>query len=133
MSLSPVASRHLFNNFCFEKIWLNLLKNYNGMKLIELNIGKIAELCKKYKVKRLFVFGSILTEKFNAESDVDFSVDFDRESIENEKLDWADIFFDLIDELQIVLGRKVDLVVDSNVSNSYFRKELDSTKKLIYG
>ena len=110
-----------------------MLKNYNGMKLIELNIGKIAELCKKYKVKRLFVFGSILTEKFNAESDVDFSVDFDRESIENEKLDWADIFFDLIDELQIVLGRKVDLVVDSNVSNSYFRKELDSTKKLIYG
>ena len=110
-----------------------MLKNYNRMKLIELNIGKIAELCKKYKVKRLFVFGSILTEKFNAESDVDFSVDFDRESIENEKLDWADIFFDLIDELQIVLGRKVDLVVDSNVTNSYFKKQLDATKRLIYG
>lgn len=103
------------------------------MKLIELNIGRIAELCKKYRVKRLFVFGSILTDKFNAESDVDFSVDFDKESIQEEKLDWADIFFGLIDELQSVLGRKVDLVVDSNVTNSYFRKELDSTKQLVYG
>lgn len=103
------------------------------MKLIELNIGKIAELCKKYRVKRLFVFGSILTDSFNAESDVDFSVDFDRESIEKEKLDWADIFFGLIEELQSLLGRKVDLVVDANVTNNYFRKELDATKKLIYG
>lgn len=103
------------------------------MKLIELNIGRIAELCKKYRVKRLFVFGSILTDSFNGESDVDFSVDFDRESIEKEKLDWADIFFGLIDELQAVLERKVDLVVDSNVTNSYFRKELDATKRLVYG
>lgn len=102
------------------------------MKLIELNIGKIAELCKKYRVKRLFVFGSILTDRFNAESDIDFSVDFDCDCIEKEKLDWADIFFGLIGELQSLLGRKVDLVIDSNVTNSYFRKELDATKQLVY-
>ena len=107
--------------------------NYKRMKLIELNIGKIAELCKKYRVKRLFVFGSILTENFNAESDVDFSVDFDRESIQRDKLDWADVFFGFIDELQSVLGRKVDLVIDSNVTNSYFKRELDATKQLVYG
>ena len=103
------------------------------MKLIELNIGRITELCKKYRVKRLFVFGSILTDKFTAESDVDFSVDFDRESIQRDKLDWADVFFGFIDELQSVLGRKVDLFVDSNITNSYFRKELDATKRLVYG
>lgn len=103
------------------------------MKLIELHIGKIAELCKKYRVKCLFVFGSILTDRFNAESDVDFSVDFDRDSIEKENLDWADIFFGLIGELQTLLGRKVDLVIDSNVTNNYFRKELDATKQLVYG
>ena len=116
----------------FGKNSLYLRLNNKRMKLIELNIGRIAELCKKYRVKRLFVFGSILTDRFNAESDVDFSVDFDRESIEKEKLDWADIFFGLIDELQALLGRKVDLVVDSNVTNSYFRKQLDATKQLIY-
>lgn len=103
------------------------------MNLIELNIARITELCKKYRVKRLFVFGSILTDRFNAESDVDFSVDFDRDSIEKENLDWANIFFGLIEELQSLLGRKVDLVVDSNVTNRYFRKELDATKQLVYG
>ena len=103
------------------------------MKLIELNLGRIVELCKKYRVKRLFVFGSILTDRFNEGSDVDFSVDFDRESIQKDKLDWADVFFGFIDELQSVLGRKVDLVVDSNITNSYFRKELDATKQLVYG
>lgn len=115
------------------EISLYLHLNYKRMKLIELNNLRIAELCKKYRVKRLFVFGSILTDRFNAESDVDFSVDFDRESIEKEKLDWADIFFGFIDELQSLLGRKVDLVVDSNVTNSYFRKELDVSKRLVYG
>ena len=42
------------------------------MKLIELNLEKICELCRKYKVKTLSVFGSILTDRFNDESDIDF-------------------------------------------------------------
>lgn len=43
------------------------------MKLIEMNIDKIIALCKKYKVMKLWVFGSILTSRFNDDSDVDFS------------------------------------------------------------
>ena len=62
------------------------------MKLIEMNMDKIVALCKKYKVAKLGVFGSILTPRFNDESDVDFSVDFDAETINREGLDWADIF-----------------------------------------
>ena len=103
------------------------------MYLIEHNLQSIIELCKKYRVKRLFVFGSILTDRFNDDSDVDFSVDFDRESIIADKLDWADLFFGFIDELQNVLKRKVDIVFDDYINNQYFRKELDSTKQLIYG
>ena len=41
------------------------------MKLIDINMDKIVELCKKYKVQYLYVFGSILTNRFNDESDVD--------------------------------------------------------------
>lgn len=51
------------------------------MKLIELNMDKIIALCKKYKVAKLWVFGSILTPRFNDDSDVDLSVDFDAETI----------------------------------------------------
>ncbi|MDE6042167.1 MAG: nucleotidyltransferase domain-containing protein [Muribaculaceae bacterium] len=99
------------------------------MKLIELNIDKIAALCKKYKVSRLWMFGSILTPRFNDNSDVDFSVEFKYDLID----DLFVIFFDFIEELQTLLGRKVDVVDETAISNQYFRKELDATKVLIYG
>ena len=75
------------------------------MKLIEMNIDKIIALCKKYKVAKLWVFGSILTPRFNDESDVDFLVDFDERNIE--LLDYADNFFDFIHEIEAVMGRKM--------------------------
>ena len=103
------------------------------MKLIEINIDKIIALCKKYKVAKLWVFGSILTPRFNDDSDVDFSVNFDDETIRREGLDWADIFFDFMHELESLFGRRIDLVCDDAVKNNYFRAELDRTKKLIYG
>lgn len=65
------------------------------MKLIEMNMDKIVALCRKYRVAKLWVFGSILTPDFNDNSDVDLSVDFDSETINREGLDWADIFFRL--------------------------------------
>ena len=101
------------------------------MKLIELNMDKITALCKKYKVAKLWVFGSILTPRFNEESDVDLSVSFDKENIKLD--DYADNYFDLLDELKSLLSRNIDLVCDDSVQNPYFRKELDDTKLLIYG
>lgn len=103
------------------------------MKIIELNISKIFELCRKYRVKKLYVFGSILTNHFNDDSDVDFSVDFDKESIERDRLDWADLFFGFVGEMEKLLKRKVDMIFDSHISNKVFKDELDNTKLLIYG
>jgi hypothetical protein len=65
------------------------------MKLIEMNIDAIAALCKKYKVEKLWVFGSILTSKFNDKSDIDLSVVF----MYNEIKDLFITFFDFIEEL----------------------------------
>ena len=103
------------------------------MKLIEMNLDRIIALCKKYNVAKLWVFGSILTPRFNDQSDVDFSVNFDEETIRKEKLDWADLFFDFMHELESLMGRKIDLVCDDAVRNPIFRQELDRTKQLIYG
>ena len=100
------------------------------MKLIELNIDKIIALCKKYKVAKLWVFGSILTPRFNDDSDVDFLVDFDDKRIE--LLDYADNFFNFIHEIEDVVGRKVDMVVDKSIRNRYFRAEVDETRKLLW-
>ncbi|MDE7153739.1 MAG: nucleotidyltransferase domain-containing protein [Muribaculaceae bacterium] len=101
------------------------------MKLIERNMEKLIALCKKYKVAKLWVFGSILTPRFNEESDVDLSVRFDKEKIMLE--DYADNYFDFQEELKSLFCRDIDLVCDDSVQNPYFRKELDATKMLIYG
>ncbi len=60
------------------------------MKLIELNIQQIMALCKRYKVSKLFVFGYILTHRFNDESDIDLLVEFNKTDIS----DYFSNFFD---------------------------------------
>ena len=100
------------------------------MKIIEMNIDKIIALCKKYKVAKLWVFGSILTPRFNDESDVDFLVDFDEQKID--LLDYADNFFNFIHEIEAIVGRKVDMVVNKSIRNRFFRAEVDETRKLVW-
>lgn len=99
------------------------------MNLIEANKKKIDALCLKHKVKRLFVFGSVLTDRFSSKSDVDFLVDFDKSQIE----DYFDNFFELKYGLESALRRDVDLVESQAIKNRYFQQSVEDTKKLIYG
>lgn len=60
------------------------------MKLIELNLQRIFDLCRTHRVKSLAVFGSILTDRFNDNSDVDLLVNFD--TTDHEKWDYVTNF-----------------------------------------
>ena len=51
------------------------------MRLIKRNMAQIVALCEKHKVMQLYVFGSVLTDKFGKNSDVDFTVVFDKEAL----------------------------------------------------
>lgn len=99
------------------------------MKLIENNIQKIIALCQRHKVNKLFVFGSILTNRFNDQSDVDLVVDFDNVDLE----DYADNYFDLKAGLEELLNRSVDLLESKAIRNPILRKNIDNSKQLIYG
>lgn len=101
------------------------------MKLIELNIKRITELCKLYKVRSLYAFGSILTSRFRQDSDVDLLVRFEKDSITLS--DYADNFFDFQFALEDLFNRKVDLVCEDAIKNPVFRNEVNSKKQLIYG
>lgn len=101
------------------------------MKLIELNLKRIIDLCRRHKVKSLAVFGSILTDRFNDQSDVDLLVDF--EPIDHNQFDYVTNFFDFQDSLETLLKRKVDLVVGSSLRNKYFINNINRTKQIIYG
>ena len=101
------------------------------MKLIRRNIGQIVALCEKHKVRQLFVFGSILTDKFNKDSDVDFTVIFDRDNLS--VVVYGENYFEFKFALEDLLKRSVDLVEYNAIKNPYFKEELDETKQLIYG
>jgi len=99
------------------------------MKILDKNINKIQELCVKYNVGHLFVFGSVLTNKFRRDSDIDFIVDFKNVDLYN----YADNYFDLKYSLEKLFKRNVDLLEDKAINNPYLRQTIDNTKQLIYG
>lgn len=99
------------------------------MRIIEKYKEEIIALCRKHKVVRLFVFGSILTENFKKSSDIDLLVDFSGVDL----YDYADNYFDLKKSLENLFRRQIDLIEDKALKNPYLRKSIDSTKQLVYG
>jgi uncharacterized protein len=99
------------------------------MNIIDQNIEKIQDVCLKYKVARLFVFGSALSGTLRKNSDIDFVVAFKDIDI----YEYADNYFELKYSLENIFKRNVDLLEDNAIENPYFRQSLDATKRLIYG
>jgi hypothetical protein len=90
---------------------------------------RLAEVCRKFDVETLEVFGSFATGvNFNDESDVDFLVEF----VEGSDLDPVDKYFGLKDELEKLFCRSVDLVSVKVVRNPYFLREASRSRRLVY-
>jgi tetratricopeptide (TPR) repeat protein len=89
---------------------------------------QVVQLCEKYRVKELYLFGSALRDDFGPQSDVDMAAVFSRDGIACS----FDQYFDFKTALEHLLGRPVDLVCIGSVRNSVFQRELDETKRLIY-
>ncbi len=98
------------------------------MKLIHQKLDAIIALCQKHSVKRLFVFGSVLTDHFSSESDIDFLVEFSGVSLEN----YADNYFNLKEELETLLGHNVDLLELKALKNPYLLKSIRANQELLY-
>ena len=97
-------------------------------EIISKNAADILILCKQYHVKTLYAFGSVLTDKFNSDSDVDLVVDIDAK----DPLDYAEMYFDLKFSLEDLLKRPIDLLENRAIRNPIMRKQIDNTKQLIY-
>ena len=94
------------------------------------HLDEIRALCVKYHVKRLAVFGSAAKGTFDpARSDVDFVVEFQPDV---RGADGWDAYWNLKFGLEESLGRSVDLVQFSAVTNPYFREILEDTQRDIY-
>ena len=97
--------------------------------LITQHSDQLAEICRRHHVKRLEVFGSAASDKFNPQtSDIDFLVDYHPFSGSGK----ADAYFGLLEDLQQLFDRQIDLVVDRAIQNQYFRQSVDASKVAIY-
>ena len=98
-------------------------------RIIDEKREALKRLCTQYGVARLSVFGSAATEGFRPEtSDVDFLVEF----LELPSGHHADRYFGLLEDLEALFGRRVDLVMRSAVRNPYFLQAVEESKVVLY-
>jgi uncharacterized protein len=98
--------------------------NYQGIDISE---SKLAELCRKWKVIELSLFGSILRDDFGPDGDVDILVSFDPAA------PWS--LWDLMDmkeELEVLFGRPVDLVEKEALRNPWRKRRILSIYEVVY-
>lgn len=89
----------------------------------------IEGLCRRFRVRRLELFGSAAAGTFNPQSsDLDFLVEFDA----LRSNEYADTYFGLLEELQKLFKRDVDLVVSGCVKNPYLRESIQRSRTLLY-
>ena len=94
---------------------------------IEIPHDKIHDFCLKWSVRAFSIFGSSIRDDGHSESDVDILVSF------HDGTSWGLFeFFDMIDELQEIFGRKVDLVEKEALRNPIRKSEILSQRQVVY-
>jgi uncharacterized protein len=94
----------------------------------DLRQAELSELCRRFGVQRLDLFGSAATEAFDpTRSDVDFLVEFDGDPAR-----LFDRYFGLKESLEALYGRPIDLVTAGSLRNPYFIAAVNETRRLVY-
>jgi len=91
-------------------------------------IEKIELLCKSHKVKTLFAFGSVITNKFREDSDIDLIVEIKT----NDPIEYAENYFDLKFKLEDLLNKQIDLLEQKALKNPYLIQSINNNKKILY-
>lgn len=94
---------------------------------IDIPMERIAEFCRKWRIKELSLFGSVLRDDFRPDSDVDVLVLLG-EGVPWDLFDWVD----MIDELKGIFGRDVDLVEKTAITNPFRRRNILRSHQVIY-
>ena len=98
------------------------------MNLIQAHTKELHKACEQSQVKELYVFGSVLTDQFDLDSDIDFIVTID----ESDPLEYTEYYFQLKFALEKIFGRKIDLLEQKAIRNKVFQDMVDREKQLVY-
>jgi uncharacterized protein len=97
--------------------------------LIDKKRNEIVDLCRRYRVRALELFGSAVNNRFDPlTSDIDFLVDYKALPPKEH----AACYFGLLFSLQDLLEREIDLVELSAVRNPYSLKSIAPDRVLLY-
>lgn len=89
----------------------------------------LTELCRRHRLRRLDLFGSATTAEFDPKtSDLDFLVELE----DLEPAAYSETYFGVLQDLEVLFGRSIDLVVESAVKNPYFKESLERTRTRLY-
>jgi uncharacterized protein len=92
---------------------------------VRVSTDRIAALCKKHHIARLFLFGSVIRDDFSLDSDVDVLVEFELGKTPGLR------FFTVQDDLAQLFGRRVDLRTPESLSD-YFRDKVEAEAVPLY-
>lgn len=98
-------------------------------ELIQNKLDDIISLCKKHRVNAISVFGSAAKGTLNEDSDIDLLVEFSQDI---DVLDYADNYFSLLEQLQDIFNRKVDLVSIKSLKNPVLKEQIYQSKIDLY-
>ncbi len=94
-------------------------------KIIKINIAKIQQLFIQYGAESAFLFGSAAIGKLNKDSDIDFVFSFPKDMHFET---YADNYFSLVESLESLLNRNVDLVAEKTLKNPFLIEKINSQK-----
>ena len=97
--------------------------------ILKNQLDTIRSLCERYRVKTLYVFGSVLTPNFDTHSDIDLLVDF----LDQDPLRYTSNYFQFKFDLEKLFNRKIDLLEERALKNPYFIENINQKKQLLYG
>jgi len=99
------------------------------VEYVQNKLDEIVDACKKHHVIAIALFGSAAKDTMNEDSDIDLLVDFPDDI---DVLDYADNYFSLLQPLQVILDRKVDLVSSKSLKNPILKEEVYQSKVDLY-
>lgn len=98
-------------------------------ELMQNKLDELIDACKKHHVESLALFGSAAKNTMHEDSDIDLLVEF---SDDIDVLEYADNYFSLLDQLQEILNRKVDLLSSRSLKNPVLKEEVYRSKVELY-
>jgi predicted nucleotidyltransferase len=96
--------------------------------LLQAKLKLLRELCERYGVERLELFGSAARGEFDpANSDLDFIVQMNG----RREPGYARRFYEFAEAIEALYGRRVDLLTELMIKNPYFKAEVDKDRRVL--